>query len=174
MASLASSVTKWPVTQGDAPPSLSSPSGRIVLLGDAATSTPPFLAQGAALAIEDAVLLAKVVSDATSSDGLPGALAVYDRCRRRRRTAVQDLTMRSVGFYHLEDGPAQRARDLAAEKGSDFPAGALSRDPVLGGYLYGFDAEDTNEHNESEKLLKILESRLSQEMKLQASFVQAG
>ncbi|MBB6255173.1 FAD-dependent monooxygenase [Nitrospirillum iridis] len=59
--------------------------GRVVLIGDAAHANPPVLAQGAAMGIEDAIVLAEEIS-ATPGD-IPDALnrfveRRYDRARR--------------------------------------------------------------------------------------------
>ncbi|GAB3987151.1 FAD-dependent monooxygenase [Actinoallomurus acanthiterrae] len=59
--------------------------GRVALLGDAAHAMTPFLAQGAGQALEDAVVLAAELADATD---VPTALAAYDRARRPRGRQV--------------------------------------------------------------------------------------
>lgn len=59
--------------------------GRVTLLGDAAHPTTPFLGQGAAMAIEDAMVLARaVVADGT----VAAALARYERARLPRANQV--------------------------------------------------------------------------------------
>jgi salicylate hydroxylase len=55
--------------------------GRVVLMGDAAHTITPFLGQGAAMAIEDAMILARAVE---VTDDLDTALAIYDRTRVER------------------------------------------------------------------------------------------
>ncbi|MDL5156339.1 FAD-dependent monooxygenase [Actinomycetospora termitidis] len=59
--------------------------GRVVLVGDAAHSCPPTLAQGAAMALEDASVLAELVRD---TDDLDAALTSYATRRRERAGAV--------------------------------------------------------------------------------------
>src|SRR5262245_9614619 len=67
-------------------------SGRIVLLGDAAHATTPGAGQGAAQAIEDAVVLA----DRVAQGGEPAAaLADYESIRRPRARAVHKLSRRA-------------------------------------------------------------------------------
>ncbi|MEV0052525.1 FAD-dependent monooxygenase [Saccharopolyspora shandongensis] len=54
---------------------------RMIIIGDAAHATSPASGQGASMAIEDAVTLAKCLRDA---DGVPAAFAVYESLRRAR------------------------------------------------------------------------------------------
>lgn len=61
--------------------------GRATILGDAAHPMVPFMAQGACMAIEDAVLLARALD--TRSDDIPAALRLYEDSRRDRTAAVQ-------------------------------------------------------------------------------------
>ncbi|MFB9677174.1 FAD-dependent oxidoreductase [Streptosporangium vulgare] len=55
--------------------------GRMVILGDAAHATSPSSGQGASMAIEDAVVLAKCLRDVP---GIPDAFAAFERLRRDR------------------------------------------------------------------------------------------
>jgi salicylate hydroxylase len=70
----------------DRPPLESWSRGRATLLGDAAHPMSPFLGQGAALAIEDAVVLARCFATASNT---PQALQLYERARRPRANAAQ-------------------------------------------------------------------------------------
>ena len=82
--------------------------GRVTLLGDAAHAMPPFLAQGAAQAIEDAVVLAQCLKGA---DDIPAALRRYESLRIPRTAKVQIAARGMDRIYHLK-GPARMARDL--------------------------------------------------------------
>ncbi|WP_268903559.1 FAD-dependent oxidoreductase [Herbidospora solisilvae] len=53
---------------------------RMVIVGDAAHATSPSSGQGASMAIEDAVVLARCLRD----HDVPDAFAVYERLRRAR------------------------------------------------------------------------------------------
>jgi salicylate hydroxylase len=88
--------------------------GAIALLGDAAHAMLPFAAQGAAMAIEDAAVLAKCLKDAAGENAanIPAALRRYERLRRARVGRVARAARRSGQIYHLA-GPAAFARDLA-------------------------------------------------------------
>lgn len=61
--------------------------GCATILGDAAHPMVPFMAQGACMAIEDAVVLARAL-DAQATD-IPAALTAYENARRDRTAAVQ-------------------------------------------------------------------------------------
>ena len=62
--------------------------GRVTLLGDAAHPMTPFMAQGACQAIEDAVVLARCLEDATA-DAAPDALLRYEAARKERTARIQ-------------------------------------------------------------------------------------
>lgn len=63
--------------------------GRVLLIGDAAHATAPTLSQGAAMALEDAVVLAESLRAAGSVDA---ALLAYESRRRPRTRWVRDRT----------------------------------------------------------------------------------
>ena len=88
--------------------------GAIALLGDAAHAMLPFAAQGAGMAIEDAAVLAKALSESAGENtaGIPAALQRYGRLRRARVLRVQRAARRSGQIYHLT-GPLALARDLS-------------------------------------------------------------
>jgi salicylate hydroxylase len=71
--------------------------GRVALLGDAAHPVLPFLAQGAALAIEDAAVLAS----ALANDGrVETALQSYARLRLPRVQRLQQTARKNGSVYH--------------------------------------------------------------------------
>ena len=104
--------------------------GRVALLGDAAHPMLPFLAQGAAQAIEDAAVLARFLAGANNvQDGL----ASYGAARSRRAAQVQVVSRRQGQIYHLA-WPAAFARDrVLAWLG---PEKLAARND----WLYGYDA----------------------------------
>ncbi|MFJ9455787.1 FAD-dependent monooxygenase [Kitasatospora sp. NPDC101447] len=63
--------------------------GRIVLAGDAAHASTPHLAQGAAMAVEDALVLAQSLD---AADDVPSALTAWEARRRPRAMWVQALS----------------------------------------------------------------------------------
>lgn len=84
-------------------------SGPVALLGDAAHPMVPYLAQGAAQAIEDSAALRDALS---TREDPAAALAAYSRARAQRAGRVQTEARRQHVTYHLR-GPAAFARDLA-------------------------------------------------------------
>jgi 2-polyprenyl-6-methoxyphenol hydroxylase-like FAD-dependent oxidoreductase len=90
--------------------------GPVALLGDAAHPVLPFLAQGAALAIEDAVTLAACIA---AWPGDPtAALRRYEELRRPRASRVQHLSRRFGWLYHV-GGPLRLARNLMLARRSE-------------------------------------------------------
>ena len=88
--------------------------GAIALLGDASHAMLPFAAQGAGMAIEDAAVLAKCLSESPADKiaGIPATLKRYGRLRRGRVLRVQRAARQQGRIYHLT-GPLALARDLA-------------------------------------------------------------
>ena len=70
---------------------------QVALIGDAAHPMLPFMAQGAAMAIEDAWALAALVSEAKD---LPGALRTYERLRKARASQVQAASRANAKTFH--------------------------------------------------------------------------
>jgi salicylate hydroxylase len=83
---------------------------RTVLIGDAAHPMLPYLAQGGALALEDAVVLAHCLHAAADDPG--AAVARFQELRARRARRVQAASVRQGRIYGLAP-PLSWARDLA-------------------------------------------------------------
>lgn len=66
--------------------------GRATLLGDAAHPMVPFMAQGACMAIEDAVVLARALQG-VGPDGVEAALATYEAERKPRTARIQESSL---------------------------------------------------------------------------------
>lgn len=61
-------------------------SGRVALLGDACHPMTPFMAQGAAMALEDAAVLARCLE---AAEDAPAGLAAYETLRKGRASRIQ-------------------------------------------------------------------------------------
>lgn len=99
---------KWALY--DRPPLAHWGEGPVTLLGDAAHPMLPYLAQGGAMAIEDAEVLGRCL--AATPDDVPKALHRYERARRSRTARAQRAAQRNGIVYHL-GGAAASLRTLA-------------------------------------------------------------
>ena len=70
--------------------------GRVTLLGDAAHSMLPFLAQGAVMAIEDGFLLARSLK----AHGVPEGLIRYEKARIERTRRAVEASAANIGRFH--------------------------------------------------------------------------
>ncbi len=84
--------------------------GPVTLIGDAAHSMLPFLAQGAGMAIEDAAVLAHFLGHFL--DDPADALRGYEGARRHRAERAQAMSRRQGRIYGLS-GPEALLRNLA-------------------------------------------------------------
>jgi salicylate hydroxylase len=122
---------KWPLA--DRNPAASCVSGRVALTGDAAHPMLPFLAQGAAQAIEDAGILGEVLA---RGENIEAGLRAYQETRLPRVTRVQKESRRQATIYHL-GGPAAFVRDAALR--------ALGPEKMLARYDWLYNAHPANE-----------------------------
>lgn len=108
--------------------------GRVTLLGDAAHPMVPFLAQGGAMAIEDAAILADAVSHEPA--GPAAALKDYEGRRRPRASRVQWTATRNGMTFHLAP-PLSTARDVVLSR--------MSAERLLAGFdwLYSWRADQS-------------------------------
>jgi len=105
--------------------------GRVTLLGDACHPMLPFMAQGAAQAMEDGATLTACLC---GSADVAQALERYQALRLPRTAHIQSLATANKIRFHLPDGPEQVARDAKmAAGGTDWSIATI-------GWLYGHDA----------------------------------
>ncbi|NIP14541.1 MAG: FAD-dependent oxidoreductase [Pseudomonadales bacterium] len=102
--------------------------GPVTLLGDACHPTLPFMAQGAAMAIEDGAVLARCLAEC---DVVAQGLRRYEGLRRARTARVQAGSRRNARIFHLSGLPAL-FRNLAVGRASG----------RVMDWLYGYDALD--------------------------------
>ena len=108
--------------------------GRVALLGDAAHPMLPFMAQGAAMAVEDAWVVAKTLSEPNAK--IEEALKIYQHLRYDRTSHVQAVSRDNAKIFHQSTrlgqiktyGPMWLAGKIA-------PAAIHKRQ----NYLYGHD-----------------------------------
>lgn len=105
--------------------------GKVVLVGDAAHPTLPFLAQGANLAFEDAYVLARAVAE----HGVEAGLAHYQVKRRARVIRAIEAANANATNYHLSGFKRFVAHKGLKTLGFVAPRAFLERLD----WLYGFD-----------------------------------
>jgi salicylate hydroxylase len=106
--------------------------GRVTLLGDACHPMLPFMAQGAAQAIEDGATLAAALLRHGPGEA-EEALCLYERLRLPRASRLQALSRANKTRFHMPDGPAQQQRDAEMASRGDRSIEALR-------WLYEHDA----------------------------------
>ena len=85
--------------------------GRVTLAGDAAHAMRPDIGMGAAIALEDAVVLGSALRGEAD---VPTALRRYEACRRRRAAFVTRLSHRAGSFAQCKTALGCRLRDALA------------------------------------------------------------
>ncbi|KAG0650132.1 FAD-dependent monooxygenase 4 [Hyphodiscus hymeniophilus] len=137
---------KWPLISGTPLTTWTAPSGRVIMLGDAAHAMVPYMSQGAAMAVEDGAAIGEVLNFIQSRDQLPLALEVFEQVRMKRSYQMQEASLLNGRLWHFADGPEQRARDKATRaevEGRHFFSSANQwSDPVTQWWAYGYDAEE--------------------------------
>ena len=95
--------------------------GRVLLIGDAAHASTPFMGQGGAMAVQDAVVIARLLA----RGGIDAALADFGRIRAPLCQFVQDVS-RQVGITGAQTDPAahqsitQAVADSGQQRVDDF------------------------------------------------------
>lgn len=116
----------WPLATVNAP---RWHEGNIGLVGDAAHAMLPFQAQGAAMGIEDAAILAPLLMTEPTAES---AFARYEAMRRARVEKVQKISVGNGRAFHME-WPLSLARNaVIGLQGPDGHFGRLD-------WLYGYD-----------------------------------
>lgn len=108
------------------------------VLGDAAHGMPPYLAQGAAQAFEDAAALGALFARLSHPSQIGHVLQVFEQVRRPRAETVKERTLARKVMYGLHDGPEQQKRDERLALGVDSPDELA--DPDFQKWLWGYDA----------------------------------
>jgi salicylate hydroxylase len=111
----------WPLN--DRPPmtgAYAHAQGRVALLGDAAHPLRPYLAQGAAMALEDAWTLGRLLAahDQVQSVDWPRLFERYAHTRWARNARVQTRSARNGRIFHA-DGLLRLGRNLAMAAGGE-------------------------------------------------------
>ncbi|KAH8588928.1 FAD binding domain-containing protein [Bisporella sp. PMI_857] len=140
---MVTSTTKWRLQDNVELDRWTSDQGTFTMLGDACHATVPYLAQGAAQAIEDAGTLTALFERLKAKEEIPSVLKKYENIRKARTTRVVKESAEYRLLSHLPDGPEQRVRDARMLNDEPFE-GFPNRwaDPVFQKWLWGHDAEE--------------------------------
>ena len=92
---------KWAILERDPLPRWSD--GRVVLLGDSCHPMTPYMAQGAATAIEDAAVLARCLKQC---DDIKSAFELYEAHRKPRTSRIQAISSANTWMKGGSDDPA--------------------------------------------------------------------
>jgi salicylate hydroxylase/6-hydroxynicotinate 3-monooxygenase len=96
-------VHKWALFDRDPLPRWSG--GRVALLGDACHPMTPYMAQGAASALEDAAVLARCLEQ-TGGEDVEQAFRLYEATRKPRASAIQTNSSRNTWLKGGDTDPA--------------------------------------------------------------------
>ena len=137
----AQQASQWKLVECTDLPSWIHPESKFTLLGDSAHAMLPYLAQGAAQAIEDAATLSGLLSHIEHKCQTADILSIYERLRRPRAMQVKWQSLATRNINGMADGPLQRERDrqLSAHQPFDGYPNPLA-DPVFSEWLFGYHA----------------------------------
>ena len=102
-------------------------SDRVTILGDAAHATLPYLAQGAAMAIEDGAVLTRAL---TQCDQISEALELYQRNRVDRTARVVNTSDANRKLFHLDSVEEIRESFANRDEGGDRNTWLYSYNPL--------------------------------------------
>ena len=100
---------------------------RATILGDAAHATLPYLAQGAAMAIEDGAVLSRAL---LQSGDIAEGLKLYERNRIERTSRVVETSFANRSLFHQDSVDDIREAFAARDEGGDRNAWLYSYDPL--------------------------------------------
>ena len=150
LLSIVQETSKWRLQNSEEMEKWSHLSSKFTLLGNACHTMLPYLAQGAAMAVEDGAVLGALMEKLEGKAQLKDVLVIYEKLRKERTTRVVKGSTALREIFHLEDGERQQERDrqlLYEQPFEDFPN--RWADPVFQPWLFSYDA-----HAEVEKAWK--------------------
>jgi salicylate hydroxylase len=113
----------------------------------------PYLAQGAAMGIEDCAILAGLLEKYPSTETLHETLLLYEKLRLDRTAKVASASIDSRSFTQVSDGPKQQDRDeyLLAHPGIQKGHRNIRSQQEFLDWLFGYDAYKTLEELDHHK-----------------------
>ncbi|KAK4065654.1 hypothetical protein Trihar35433_7774 [Trichoderma harzianum] len=147
---LVNEAVEWPIQSIDVPDRWASESRRTILTGDAAHAMTPYMALGAAMAVEDAAALAAALRHMSQPEDLIDIIDKWTKIRIPRVKAVHESSIAHGLIMHFADGPVQQARDVAlAVELKDFPFDESPNqwsDPTMTEWVYKYDVVEAMHH----------------------------
>lgn len=142
LVSLVESTSKWRLQNSRELTAWVHPTQNFALLGDACHATLPYLAQGAAQAVEDGCVLGEILGRLENKNQIHDLLVIYERLRKSRTTqVVLNSTELGMKTFHLPDGPEREVRDkLLAIQPPQVGCPNKFADPIFQKFLYGYNA----------------------------------
>ncbi|KAK1142383.1 hypothetical protein N8T08_007935 [Aspergillus melleus] len=133
--------TRWTLLHTDMASQWTREPGNIALVGDAAHALLPYLAQGAALAFEDATVLSVLFEAMKGKSQIPDILTTFEAVRKPRAMEMHRRVCMARDIWSMPDGPQQRERDrqLREHEPYDGYPNVLA-DPALTWWMFGYDA----------------------------------
>ncbi|MFK7915022.1 MAG: FAD-dependent monooxygenase [Pseudomonadales bacterium] len=110
--------------------------GRIALMGDAAHAMLPYHAQGAVQSLEDAWVLARLLSNSTDDPAI--TLTQFQTLRLERANTMVQQSRNAESWYHLDDPTAVAERNQRFRQTNTKLDGGFSAQQH---WLYSYDAE---------------------------------
>jgi salicylate hydroxylase len=107
----ADKVLEWRLFTHHPIPSWAHPSKKLIIIGDACHAMTPYLAQGAAMGIEDAAVLGGLLRKYPDVSQVPRVIELYQKLRIPRTKVVAEASVDSRWFTQMPDGPRQQQRD---------------------------------------------------------------
>lgn len=116
-------VHKWAIVVRDPLPRWGE--GNVVLMGDACHPMTPYMAQGAATAIEDAAVLSRCL-DGVDADGVAAAFRRFENTRKPRTSRIQQTSAQNTWLRGATNADWVYGYDAWNEPLADADASAAS------------------------------------------------
>lgn len=111
LVAISHDVSKWRLQNSRAMETWVHPGKKFALMGDACHATLPYLAQGAAMAVEDGAMLGALLENIKTKAQLGDLLDLYESLRKPRTERIVLASSHQRYLNHMLDGKEQQERD---------------------------------------------------------------
>lgn len=144
LLSLTTTCARWTLLHTDMASQWTGEMGNIALIGDAAHAVLPYLAQGAALAFEDAATLSVLFGSMKDRSQIPDVLTIFESIRKPRAREMQRRVAMARDIWSMPDGPQQRERDRQLREYDPYDGYPnVLADTALTEWMFGHDSFET-------------------------------